>query len=125
LDTTPLPLPFPDRAEPADFAEEPVREPVAVFADAEPRELAFVPDDVFELAARACFAFVGSACAEAVRRVPPEFTFFEPADLSFAALLAESVFALVVLDGLLVAFALISVFEPDRALELPLVVAML
>lgn len=70
------------------------------------------PTDAFVLAAFACFDLVGSAWADAVRLVPPELVRFEEADFS-AAGPAEPPLAFVVLDGLLVALAVISDFEPE------------
>ena len=96
------------------------------FADLElpPVPRPFDEDD-FELAAFACFDFVGSAWSEAVRLVPPEFVRFDMPDFSAAARLAEARLALVVFLGLLVDFVVMSVCDPpfvdDR--EVPFVVA--
>ena len=126
-DTTPSPPPPPRAFAEPDFDDAPDFDPPEDFADLAPPADRLDLDEVeLELAERACFDLVGSAWAEAVRLVPPEFVRFDAVDFSVAARLAEPVFAFVVFEGLLVAFAVMLVFEPpfgddvERPPELPL-----
>lgn len=63
-------------------------EPAEVFVCAD--ALADLDAVVFELAAAACLEMVGSACAEAVRLVPPELVCFAFPDFSRVARFAEA-----------------------------------